>query len=215
MDSFSTEPIHTDLSSLLNNVMLKCVHFLSVSACVARLYSLRGVIHKWSVITALWEPQQWVCLGSECVMWPSGTSLGRGLISRYHLVTGFLPLSLGLDPCVGGLFPFAGRLQKEQAEMAGSCRTAGEDTDQWWKQPDQAELRDLFMQSWSWQMVSSAVCLVLLYTVQIWLYTLPLLYFYFCTIFDSVAWNVFRGLLHIFCTFVLCHWTEIINDTHS
>jgi hypothetical protein len=55
----------------------------------------------------------------------------------------------------------------------------------------------------------------LLYTVQIWLYTLPLLYFYFCTIFDSVAWNVFRGLLHIFCTFVLCHWTEIINDTHS
>ena len=46
-------------------------------------------------------------------------------------------------------------------------------------------------------------------------YTLPLLYFYFCTTFDSVAWNVFRGLLHIFCIFVLCHRTEIINDTHS
>lgn len=142
---------------------------LFVSACVARLYSLRGVIHKWSVITALWEPQQWVCLWSECVMWRSGTSLGRGLISQSpssHQLSFFL--SLGLDPCVRGLFPFAGRLQKEQAEMAGSCRTAGEDTDQWWKQPDQAELRGLFMQSCSWQMVSSAVCLVLLYTVQIW-----------------------------------------------
>lgn len=46
-------------------------------------------------------------------------------------------------------------------------------------------------------------------------YTLPLLYFYFCTTFTGTAWNVFKGLLHIFCIFVLCHWSEIINDTHS
>lgn len=46
-------------------------------------------------------------------------------------------------------------------------------------------------------------------------YTLPLLYFYFCTTFERTAWDVFRGLLHIFCIFVLCHWTEIINNVHS
>lgn len=156
--------------------------------------------------------------GSACEVsvWcdPLGQAWGEGLFPSRHLVASFLSLSLGLDPCVGGLFPFAGRLQKEQAEMAGPCRTAGEDTDQWWKQPDQAELRGLFTQSWShrWCFCSmpsfATPCTDLVYT-------LPLLYFYFCTTFDSVAWNVFRGLFHIFCVSVLCHWTEIINDTHS
>lgn len=64
-------------------------------------------------------------------MWPFGTGLGRGRISWLPstLWLFFFFLSLGPDPCIGGLFPFAGWLQKEQAKMAGSCRTAGEDAD--------------------------------------------------------------------------------------
>ena len=195
--------------------MLKCVHLLFVSACVARLYSLRGVIHKWSVITALWEPQQWVCLGSECVMWPSGTSLGRGLISQ-------LPASHRLSFSLFRPWPMCqrtvslcwtaaertgrnGRLLQNSRRrhwlMVKAARPSGTE------RPIHAELK--LTDGVFCSMPSFAT-----YCTDL-VYTLPLLYFYFCTVFDSVAWNVFRGLLHIFCTFVLCHWTEIINTTHS
>lgn len=52
---------------------------------------------------------------------------GEGSFPSCLLVAGFLFLPLGPDPCIRGLFPFAGWMQKEQAKMAGSCRTAGED----------------------------------------------------------------------------------------
>lgn len=54
---------------------------------------------------------------------------GEGLFPGFHIVVCFLFLSLGPDPCIKGLFPFARWLQKEQAKMAGSCRTTGEDAD--------------------------------------------------------------------------------------
>lgn len=50
----------------------------------------------------------------------------------------FLPA--GPDARVGGLLPSAGRLQEEQAEVAGSGRAAGEGAGQRGERPGQEEL---------------------------------------------------------------------------
>lgn len=203
---------HTDLSSLLNNVMLKHVH-ACLSMCCSILYSLRGVIHKWSVITALWEPSSGLL-----VKWGWCDALGQAwerAISQSpssHQLSFFL--SLGLDPCQSDCF-LCWRLQKEQAEMAGSCRTAGEDT---WsmvkaarpsgtERPVHAELQ--LADGVFCSMPSFAIyCTDLVYTT--------LTFFYFCINFDSFSYEMFLEDYCIFSVYLFLHnWTEIINDTHS
>lgn len=74
-------------------------------------------------------------------VWPWSAGLGTAAPSLPALSwhTSFLPL--GPDARVGGLFPFAGRLQEEQAEMASAGRAAGEDAGERGQRPGQAQLR--------------------------------------------------------------------------
>lgn len=122
-------------------------------------------------------------------MWPWGASLGTTAPSQpaFSWHTSFL--SLGPDPRVGGLFPFAGWLQEEQAEMASAGRAAGEDAGERGQRPGQAQLRSTRASVASRRMSASArgaghcpgvVCA-------------STAVFLFLHNFESTAHSVFRG----------------------